>query len=230
MKILKYLYYKIIGKGRHLKKNIICDSKWYGNLYGGFFVHPNLLNEKSIVYSFGIGEDISFDKAIIEKHHCQVFGFDPTPKSINWVAKQDLPSCFTFHDYGIDKSTRKVDFYLPKKSEHVSGSMVNQSNVSFQNVINVQMKSLKDILNELGHQKIDILKMDIEGSEYDVLESILDSDIPINQILIEFHERFFENGKSKTEKALKILRKNNFDNFAVSSSFNEVSFINKSLL
>ena len=28
-------------------------------------------------------------------------------------------------------------------------------------------------MNELGHKLIDVLKMDIEGSEYDVIENIL---------------------------------------------------------
>jgi len=34
---------------------------WYGSPYGGFYVDPTLLDENSVVYSFGIGEDISFD-------------------------------------------------------------------------------------------------------------------------------------------------------------------------
>ena len=38
------------------------------------------------------------------------------------------------------------------------------------------MKSLADIANELGHSHIDVLKMDIEGSEYEVIENILESE------------------------------------------------------
>jgi FkbM family methyltransferase len=41
------------------------------------------------------------------------------------------------------------------------------------------MKTLKDIMNELGHEHIDVLKMDIEGSEYDVLENILNENISV---------------------------------------------------
>ena len=39
--------------------------------------------------------------------------------------------------------------------------------------ITVQMKSFADITKELQHRHIDVVKMDIEGSEYDVIESIL---------------------------------------------------------
>ena len=33
-----------------------------------------------MVYSVGLGQDISWDKALIEKYRCEVYGFDPTPK------------------------------------------------------------------------------------------------------------------------------------------------------
>lgn len=53
------------------------------------------------------------------------------------------------------------------------------------------MKRLTDIVQELGHSHIDILKIDIEGSEYKILDSILSAPVQIDQILIEIHERFF---------------------------------------
>ena len=74
----------------HIKKQINCDYEWYGNEYGGFNVNPNLIENNGIVYSFGIGEDISFDEAIMRNHNCTVFGFDPTPKSIEWCSRQNL--------------------------------------------------------------------------------------------------------------------------------------------
>lgn len=71
------------GKYNHLRKGVKCPTAWYGNTYGGFYVCPDHLNAQSIVYSVGIGRDISFDKAILVQHNCQVFGFDPTPNSIS---------------------------------------------------------------------------------------------------------------------------------------------------
>ncbi|MGH9954648.1 MAG: hypothetical protein ACRD39_03175, partial [Nitrososphaeraceae archaeon] len=126
---IKRLLLELSGKNSHLNKSITCKHKWYGNYYGGFYVCPVILHEKSIVYSFGIGEDISFDKDIIEHHNCLVFGFDPTPKSINWLKNQQLPSHFKFYEFGISHKSGVVDFYLPKKSGHVSGSITVQSNV-----------------------------------------------------------------------------------------------------
>ena len=82
----------------------------------------------------------------------------------------------------------------------------------------------------LGHSKIDVLKMDIEGAEYSVLNQVLNSNIEIGQILVEFHDRFFTNGKQKTVDILEKLRQNNFAIFGISESFDEISLINKNLI
>ena len=227
---IKRFVLKATGKVHHLRKGIKCKHVWYGNNYGGFYVNPDLLNENSVIYSFGIGEDLSFDKAVIKKHHCHVLGFDPTPKSIQWLKKQQLPEAFHFYDFGIGSESGNVDFYLPKNPEHVSGSLVVQNNIDVKEKVTVKMKSLKDIMSELGHSHIDVLKMDIEGAEYEVIENIIAENISVSQILIEFHERFFENGKRKTEQVTGKLKDKGYQIFAVSDTFEEVSFIKTTIL
>lgn len=228
---IKRILRLISGQVNHIKKTVNINKRWYGNQYGGFYVCPEFLNHHSNIYSFGIGEDITFDNATIANHKCQVFGFDPTPKSINWVKKQkNLPPEFNFFTYGIADRTGIIDFYLPKNSEHVSGSFVKQNNVNDKEKVSVEMKSLNDITKALGHHQIDVLKMDIEGAEYTVLDSILESPVTINQILIEFHDRLFDDGKNKTIEAIKKLKDHGYEIFGVDDSYEGVSFINKLLL
>lgn len=215
----------LTGSISPLKKEVACHHEWYGNSYGGFYIHPDNLTNESIVYSFGIGEDISFDKAVIEKHKCRVFAFDPTPKSIHWIKTQQLPPNFTFFEYGINGKTGFVTFNLPKNKDHVSGSIIRHQNVDANNNVVVPMKCLTDIAAELGHNHIDALKIDIEGSEYDVIDSILSTPVQIDQILLELHERFFSDGKSRTTKLLSSLKDKGYGLFAVSDSLQEISFI-----
>jgi hypothetical protein len=81
-------------------------------------------------------------------------------------------------------------------------------------------------LKDLKHNTIDLIKMDIEGSEYNVVESIPCSEINISQIVLEIHERFFHNGKEKTIKLLETFRKKGFLLHSISSSYEELSFVN----
>jgi len=233
LQTLKNQILKLQRYQRHLEATrlynpkVNCTRIWYGNTYGGFYVHPNVLSQTSVVYSFGIGEDVSFDLEMIRQHQCQVIGFDPTPKSIKWVDQQQLPSHFIFKTYGIGVISGEQKFHLPKNPDYVSGSALSHNNVSVDDVITVEVKCIKDIMAELGHNYIDVLKMDIEGSEYDVIASILNSKIEIGQILIEFHNRFFEDGFSRTKKAIKLLRSSGFELFAISDSKEELSFVKR---
>ncbi len=221
---------KIFGDFSHLSKGVHLKHKWYGNSYGGFYLFPDILSKDSIVYSFGIGEDISFDKAVISRHQCNVYGFDPTPKSIAWIKNQILPETFHFSEYGIGTKNEMVSFYLPKNKEHVSGSTVIQKNVEEENNLEVELKSLKSIMDIFGHYHIDVLKIDIEGSEYDVIENILQEKIPVTQILIEFHDRFFNTKHPRSKPIVEKLKMNGYEIFGISDTYEEISFVKKNAL
>ena len=222
-----YHYLVLRGKTPWLRRSVKRNYSWYGSKHGGFFIIPELLNSNSVVYSFGIGEDISFDTEIINRHGCTVYGFDPTPKSIKWVESSKRPDKFNFLPYGISTKTGSATFYLPVNENHVSGSLAETKVVSSSKKIEVSMKSFGDIIRELKHDKIDVLKMDIEGAEYDVLPDILKQGISIKQIEIEFHHRLFRNGNKKTKDAVELLKNNGFDLYAISKTGEELSFVKR---
>jgi len=223
--ILKKMFYVATGKIFNVKKQVNIPHQWYGNEYGGFYISNEKLNKNSIIYSFGVGEDISFDEAIINEFNCKVFAFDPTPKSIKWVENRKNPIEFNFHPYGIDEQSGVVEFLLPKNNDYVSGSVINQINVDKEKKIKVNMKCLADIVKDMNHKHIDILKIDIEGSEYKILDSILLAPVKIDQILIEIHERFFPDGKEKTKTLLNTMNNHGYKVFGVSKGMEELSFI-----
>ena len=59
----------------------------FGTDYGGFYYPLDLpkLNEKSIIYCIGAGEDISHDVILSYKTQSCVYIFDPTPRAIEHV-------------------------------------------------------------------------------------------------------------------------------------------------
>ena len=217
---------KYFLQGRILKKpDLNLQSKWFGNQYGGFFVCIENLNKNSIVYSLGIGTDVSFDEGIIKEFNCKVYGYDPTPKSIKWVYNNVKEKKFKMHEFGISNKTEKLSFYLPKNKDHVSGSLKKLKTINLHNSIMLDFRSIKDVMNQNSHSYINLLKMDIEGAEYDILEHILNEKINIDQIVVEFHPHLLKKGKKKTLSMIQKLNKYGYKCFAISDSYLEFSFI-----
>lgn len=194
-----------------------------GTEYGGWTFNPTVLGAESVVYSAGIGDDISFDLGLIARFGVTVHAFDPTPKSIEWLRSQTLPANLVVHDYGIAPRDGELIFYRPENPAHMSLSVVERATATA--TISLPVRELAGIMRELGHSSIDLLKIDIEGSEYAVLEDLVQRAIPIRQLLVEFHHRFPGIGNDKTQGAIDLLESNGYRLFAISPSAEEYSFL-----
>ena len=76
-----------------------CERQLLGSDYGRWCVCPSRVAPGAIVYSFGIGDDISFERQLIEHHGVQVHAFDPS--CADWIVGQSLPDGFHFHPFGL---------------------------------------------------------------------------------------------------------------------------------
>lgn len=197
----------------------------HGSSYGGWNIIPDSLDKNSVVYSFGIGQDVSFDQSIIRKYGCKVHGFDPTPRVIDWLKTQNIAQEFVFHPIGLSHEDGTLTFYTPKNEQNISHTAHKSENSV---AMEVSCKKLATILKELKHEKIDVLKMDIEGFEYAVLENMIKERIFPTQLLVEFHHFFPEKENSDTENMISFLATNGYQLFNVSDSFCEYSFIKQS--
>jgi FkbM family methyltransferase len=221
---LKVILRAAVGKDFLLTPEVKCTKERFGTEYGGWFVCTSNIRASSVVYSFGIGEDASFDSALIDKYALTVHAFDPTPKSIAWVQNQGFSESFVMHEYGLANLDGNVSFHPPQNPNHVSHSLLDKPSLGLE-PISVPVKRLSTIMNELGHAHIDILKMDIEGAEYSVIDDISCSSIRPQQILIEFHHRFPNVGIAKTKLAIETLKSLGYSLFYVSASNEEFCFI-----
>jgi FkbM family methyltransferase len=202
-----------------------CAVDFIGSDYGGYGVCPTSLPPEPNVYSFGIGQDISFDRGMIQKYNARVFAFDPTAKSHAWLRTQQLPAEFQWFDYGIGVQDGVLTFFPPKNPAFVSHSVIPNPYVQAEGIA-LPVKRLATIARELGHSRIDILKLDIEEAEYDVIPDVLNTPgVSINQILVEFHHRFTRDGVAKTERTINLLNQYGFQLFWVSLRSDVFSFI-----
>ena len=176
----------------------------FGSDYGGYRLDPSLVRRDSVVYSIGIGEDISFDLSLIARFGLDIEAFDPTPKVAAWLATQSLPPQFHFHDVGIAGHDGPETFYLPPRTDWVSHSVVSTRQFA-RDSVRFPVMRLSTAMQLQNHDRIDVLKMDIEGAEYAVIEEIVREKIPVTQLLLEFHHRLSSIGTGKTRRALSLL-------------------------
>lgn len=197
------------------KLNIPIDSsvptERLGTPYGGWIIPKNILNADSVCYLVGAGEDVSFDLAVAAAFGCPVHIFDPTPRAVAHVEllKQNLAKsiptpCATspggfysvypphiadlihMHPIGIWNEDTQLRFFTPANEAYVSHSIVNLQQT--ENFIEVPVRRLDSMMRELGHQRINLLKIDIEGAEYQVIESIIQTKTAVDILCIEFDE------------------------------------------
>ncbi|XP_021376875.1 uncharacterized protein LOC110465406 [Mizuhopecten yessoensis] len=119
-------------------------------------------SQPCLVYSFGINNDWGFDDDISTNYGCEVHAFDPS-MGFN---DHKRSSKITFHNLG-----------LSDKNGIMNG--------------NWKCMNLQTIIQSLGHEGriIDIVKMDIEGSEWPAMDSFIPSGVlkNVRQLYFEFH-------------------------------------------
>lgn len=217
---------QISGRDLRYFPQIRCRKEHIGSRYDGKKICPDNLNSNSVVYSFGIGRDISFDLNMINRFDVDIYAFDPTPVSKDWLKSQALPRKFHFFDYGVANYDGFAEFYpfWPDDPKAHDFSILNPSKVS-NAMIKCPVYRIETIMKKLHHPKIDVLKMDIEGIEYAVIEDFLDSSVEVSQLLVEFHHRFENVGLRATDRAIKLLNQNGFKIFSIGSDGQEYSFV-----
>lgn len=176
--VIKVLIARYLQRGMQLRS--------FGNPGATWKVPPQLLSKKSICYCAGVGEDISFEKELYTDVQPALFLFDPTPRAIDYIKEQKLPRKIQFSPWGLWSKNSKQKFFAPPVDSFVSHSIVNLHQT--QKYFIADCKSLSWIMKELGHDHLDMLKIDIEGAEYMVLEQLLSTQLRPKVLAVEFDQ------------------------------------------
>jgi FkbM family methyltransferase len=224
------------------KSNPLFEVELLGSEYGGksISIPPSDKTETIFLVSAGVGEDISFDVDFANKYKSRVILVDPTPRSKVHVAEvfQNLGQNRQTHyssdgkqnitAYNLQKITEqnleffpvalwnkndKVKFFPPKNPDHVSFSIGNlQSTQNNLGILEVEALTLQTLMIQAKLESVDILKLDIEGAEFEVLRrAFLDGIFP-RQIVLEIDEFCFPTIKNLIRgwRTLRLLGKNNY--------------------
>ncbi|EOS80781.1 FkbM family methyltransferase [Dorea sp. 5-2] len=190
----------------------------------GFQVVPSLLEgrEHLTAYSFGIGFDYSFELELAEKYGMEVYAFDPSPEVVKEMESKKLPENLRYYPYGLSDEDALKTFYLPSSgldySEHFAPWTSSEK-------IQMQVHRLSTLMERFGHSRLDLLKMDVEGSEFMALPDILESGLEFDQLCIETHTRIFPDSVEKMRGVKKLLNDHGY--LLVSNGRQEQTYISK---
>jgi FkbM family methyltransferase len=107
----------------------------------------------------------------------------------------------------LNKAVSKESGVVQFLSEGADGGRIMEMDGNQKKLINIESVSLKSYLDN----KVDFLKIDIEGSEYDVIYDCRDKLNNVEKIFIEYHS--FINEEQKLGSILDILSENGFRYF-----------------
>lgn len=181
------------------------NIEYLGTDYGGWVIDLDFIKDGDTIIDAGLGEDISFIEDLLRRRNVNVIGVDPTPKSHIYVESKNISSLTLLKKAIAPHGTEKINLYMNANPSHVSESYLPDHGSVDQRFHTVECISFKDMIKNYNPV---LVKMDIEGAEYDVLCEC----IGVKQICVEFHHHCLKTKSIKdTEKMIKMLKSKNYE-------------------
>jgi len=159
------------------------------------------LDRDSIVFDVG-GYLGDFAAQIQQRYGCRVFVFEPVRKFFDHCVQRfiDLPQVRCFN-YGLSAVAGR--FAITQEADGSSLTKASQSGPHEW----VEVRRFADVVEELGLARIDLLKLNIEGGEFDVLPHLIDSGLMqrVRFLQVQFHN-FVPDAVNRRERIRERLR------------------------
>lgn len=163
----------------------VCSGLEYPQNFLGF---ENI--SKPVVVDLGghIGSFILYIKTL--RPQARIYSFEPLPLNLHLLYKNLTVN--SIQDVKVVERavySRAGRFYLDLSTGAFDAGQVKvEINGDRPNLIPIEAVTLKDAFGGTGEEKIDLLKMDIEGSEYGVVENSLNEFARyVRQVIMEYH-------------------------------------------
>lgn len=197
---------------------------------GHHFYTANL-DSSSVVLDAG-GHLGQFSHMLISYFNCVCYCIEASPSLYDRIPS-NIPQLKKFN-YAISGSSGILEFAITENAEGNYIKELKDHNNTEEVISTVQVNSitLSEFLRKHNINQIDLLKLDIEGAEFEVLNSIDDSLLlTIKQITIEFHDFKFKDLKPQVKDVKQRLESLGFVCIIFSITTNgDVLFINKNLV
>lgn len=158
------------------------------------------LDEHSIVFDIG-GYKGQWASDIFSKYLCQIYIFEPIRKYASVIKKRfKKNSKIHVYFFGLSDKNKKTRIAV----EEDSSSIYKKGQESAE----IEIVNITEFLKSNNIQHIDLMKINIEGEEYDLLDALVQSGFVENimNIQVQFHD-FVENAESRMKKVQSELSK-----------------------
>jgi len=150
-----------------------------------------------------------------------VYAFEPNPHAFRVLKERfkDKPNVVCLNKAVWDRNTT-TKLYLHEKAEEdqvywsMSASLISSKvNVDVKNYVDVDVVNIVDFIKKIKG-RIKILKVDIEGAEYEILDKIIKQKVyeEIDYIFVETHENRVPGLEEKMKNIRKLIRKQRINN------------------
>jgi FkbM family methyltransferase len=154
----------------------------------------NHLNENSIVFDLG-GYEGQWTSDVFARYRCNVYVFEPVRSFAQLIRErfEKNPKIKVFQ-VGLAHDDLELDISI---KAFASSVISHQGNEPTEKII---LKKFSGFLSQENIPGIDLIKINIEGSEFDLLEKMIeDGTIQIvNGLLVQFHN-FVENAEQRMQ-------------------------------
>ena len=218
---------KLKAAGVTVNTALSSKVEFYGERTGIWPLYTVQAKQAGLIYAFGVGNNLSWEMAMVKQCGGEVFAYDPTPESVAWVGAQNLPEQLHFSPVGLADYCGSLDFFIPRRAGRFNYSVVKRGGKYPSQTIALQVKDLATLCAENNHHTLDVLKLDIEGAEMTALPNILQSGIAIKQILVELHYNYAGLEFAQTVALIQSMQAQGYELFWVSERAYEFGFIHR---
>lgn len=161
------------------------------------------LDADSLVLDVGafVGD---WSEKVADRYGCTVHGFEPATGAFE-IAETKLAGRRNvhLHNYGLGGNDRSARLALAGP-----GSTIYTDSSPMGRFEDIEIRDVAGVLDELGIDHIDLLKVNIEGGEFDLLDRLVETGwMPkISQTMVQFHE-FHANAYWRRFTARRALRR-----------------------
>lgn len=193
---------------------------------GAAFFPPNYvffdtLGPESTVVDVGCGHEAELSEHLIATRGVRAFGVDPTRKHAPHLQALEARTDGRFTHLPVAVAAESGSMTFHESAQNESGSLLtSHTNVTTDEIraYDVEVYALADLAERVGGS-VDLLKLDLEGAEYDLLEAVTAEDLaPFRQILVEFHHHCVpDRSPEDTQRLTERLRNFGLKTFDISS-------------